>query len=100
MGAAPAKEEVGTGAYKKQTPPQVAPAKAPALAKKSAQKNKKNDKKSTKIHPQKAVLKPTKKKKEEKLSPEDIEIIEHLEFLMMLGLLQDFDLFEQEGKPK
>ena len=32
--------------------------------------------------------------------PEDAEIIKHLEFLMMLGLLEDFDLFEQEAKPK
>jgi hypothetical protein len=34
------------------------------------------------------------------LSAEDAEIIKHLEFLMMLGLLEDFDLFEQEAKPK
>ena len=29
-------------------------------------------------------------------SPDDAEIIEHLEFLMLLDLLQDFELFEED----
>mgnify|MGYP001158313453 CR=1 FL=1 len=100
MGATHPHEKVGEGASKQDKPAQVKE-KAPApKAKKVVQKTKKNDKKSTKIHPQKTAAKSTKKKSKETLSAEDAEIIKHLEFLMMLGLLEDFDLFEQEAKPK
>ena len=61
---------------------------------------KKNDKKNAKIHPKKPVKKAPKKPEEPKLSAEDLEIIKHIEFLLMLGLMEDFDLFEQDEKPK
>lgn len=45
----------------------------------------------------KPTSKPTKKpEKTTDLSPEDIEIIEHLEFLLLLDLLRDFELFEED----
>ena len=100
MGAAPSDSKVGQGAPKGDKPAQVKAKVAPAKSKKVVQKTKKNDKKSTKIHPKKTAAKSTKKKSKETLSAEDAEIIQHLEFLMMLGLLEDFDLFEQEAKPK
>lgn len=100
MGAAPAKQEVGQSASNQDKAAQAKPAESPPKSKKVAQKTKKDDKKRTKIHPKKTAAKSIKKKSKETLSPEDVEIIKHLEFLMMLGLLEDFDLFEQEAKPK
>jgi hypothetical protein len=100
MGAAPAEKEVGGSASSKDKAVQAKPKAAASKVKKVAEKTKKNDKKSTKIHPNKTAAKSTKKKSKETLSAEDAEIIKHLEFLMMLGLLEDFDLFEQEAKPK
>jgi hypothetical protein len=100
MGAAPAKQEVGQSASNQDKAAQAKPAASAPKSKKVAQKTKKDDKKSTKIHPKKTAAKSIKKKSKETLSPEDAEIIKHLEFLMMLGLLEDFDLFEQEAKPK
>ena len=100
MGASHPHEKVGEGAPKKDKPAQVQEKTPAPKSKKVVQKTKKNDKKSTKIHPKKTAAKSTKKKSQENLSAEDAEIIKHLEFLMMLGLLEDFDLFEQEAKPK
>ena len=100
MGAAHPHPKVGEGASKPDKPAQVKEKVPVPKTKKVVEKTKKNDKKSTKIHPKKPVAKSTKKKSKETLSPEDAEIIKHLEFLMMLGLLEDFDLFEQEAKPK
>ena len=100
MGAAPAEKEVGRSAPSKDKAVQAKPKAAVSKSKKVAEKTKKNDKKRTKIHPKKTAAKSTKKKSKETLSAEDAEIIKHLEFLMMLGLLEDFDLFEQEAKPK
>ena len=100
MGATHPHPKVGEGAPKPDKSAQVKEKVPVPKAKKVAEKTKKNDKKTTKIHPKKPVAKSTKKKSKENLSAEDAEIIKHLEFLMMLGLLEDFDLFEQETKPK
>ncbi len=95
MGAAPAKQEVGESAPKKDKVVQVKPKVPAPKPKKGAEKSKKNDKKSTKIHPKKTAAKSIKKKSKETLSAEEAEIIKHLELLIMRGLLEDFDLFEQ-----
>ena len=62
--------------------------------KKGGQKNKKDPAIS---NPPKPTSTPIKKPgKTTDLSPEDAEIIEHLEFLMLLDLLRDFELFEED----
>ena len=100
MGAVHPHPKVGEGASKSDKSPHTHEKHPAPKAKKAVEKIKKNDKKSTKIHRKKTPAKSTEKKSKETLSAEDAEIIKNLEFLMMLGLLEDFDLFEQEAKPK
>ena len=83
--------------------PAVEPTKAPATPKK-AQKRVKNTSKTPvpakkDLGSKKDVNQPKPSPKPSKATPvskEDAEIIEHLEFLMLLDLLQDFELFEEE----
>ena len=84
------------------SPPKVTP--KPTNVKKASKKEAKkasDESKKTKkdprskkvVNPKKPPPKPT---KQVVANPDDAEIIEHLEFLMLLDLLQDFELFEED----
>ncbi len=100
LGATPPAKKVGEGVSQSDTIPVVAPQVTKAKVKKNKELGKKNDKKPTKIHRSKVQANAVPLPIPEPISQEDAEIIKHLEFLLMLGLLEDFDLFEQEPKPK
>ena len=75
---------------------------APAVSKRAKKPTKKpvatkkDPSTATKPKAKKGSAAPEKPAKAASIKPEDAEIIEHLEFLMLLDLLQDFELFEED----